>query len=81
MEDIQVEYDPELIRVTLKGKVLQLVLLERIKCSKDSVSVERSSGTGLVKIRMTKEGAQNVRFFNITIATSKFRPENSKTSS
>ncbi len=54
---VDVDVQPNYVRCTLKGKVLQLLLPEEVKC--DASSAKRSQTTGELKITMPK-----VRDFN-----------------
>jgi protein TilB len=49
---VDVDVQPNYVRVTLKGKVLQLVFQENVKC--DLSSAQRSQTTGELLIKMPK---------------------------
>ena len=49
---VDVDVQPNYVRVTLKGKVLQLVFQENVKCALSSA--QRSQTTGELLIKMPK---------------------------
>lgn len=49
---VDVDVQPNYVRVTLKGKVLQLVLSENVKC--DLSTAQRSQTTGELVVKMPK---------------------------
>jgi protein TilB len=50
---VDIDLQPKYVRVTMKGKVLQLALSEEVKC--DQGIAQRSQTTGVLSIKMPKQ--------------------------
>ncbi|XP_055548657.1 protein tilB isoform X2 [Wyeomyia smithii] len=71
---IEVDVQPNYIRVTIKGKIFQLALKEEVQTDKSSC--QRSATTGHLLIVLPKLNAQNVSFQQSTRAREDVQPGN-----